>query len=159
MADSNAFQCDSGAGALSNYAKLPQLGDPFMEYFIFILKIREQEPGGREQSKEKDYWGDWIKRQGKVSEQPGRRIRSTRSKRQWRGKVRRARAARLNGLQVKIVFLRVLWWDNWSHWVSVLPVRKWFPGGKGKTFGNSQLLFLCILYWNQKGLLTDTHDW
>lgn len=51
MADSNAF--DSGTGTPNNYAKFPLLADSVLGYFIFILKIRVQDPEGREHLGEK----------------------------------------------------------------------------------------------------------
>ena len=54
MADSNAFQADSGAETL-DYVKFPLLGDSIIGYFVFILKIRGQDPEGREHSRGKGY--------------------------------------------------------------------------------------------------------
>lgn len=53
MADSNAFQSDSGTGTPNNYVKFPLLADSVIGYFIFILKIRVQDSEGREHLGEK----------------------------------------------------------------------------------------------------------
>lgn len=53
MADSSAFQSDSGTGTLNNYVKFPLLADSVIGYFVFILKTREQDSEGREHLREK----------------------------------------------------------------------------------------------------------